>query len=436
MSSGFSAILFFGTLMLFLSLGVPLTFALGGVGTIYAFFFFGPEMLYIVSSKLLGIINSFSLLTIPLFILMASILQRSGIARDLYRVIHTWFGGLRGGLSAGTIVIGAVIAAMAGVSGAATVSLGIIALPAMLDAKYDKIMVSGAIQAGGALGILIPPSIAMIIFAIYSEISIGKLFIAGVLPGLLLVVLFIGYILIRCGINPQLGPPIPKEKRATIQEKFLSLKGIFLPLVIIIGVLGSIYSGIATPTESASVGVVLCLVAAAVNRELDWKLAREASLDAFKLTSMIMWILYGSYVFTAIYHTLGASEIMRGLLLSGPGGRWGTLIIMQLTFFVLGMFLDPSGIIMITAPLFVPIAAELGFDMVWYGILFVVNMEMAYLTPPFGFNLFYMKSIVPANITMSDIYRSVIPFVGLQALGLAIIAIWPQIALFLPRLLD
>jgi len=321
---------------------------------------------------------------------------------------------------------------MSGVSAAATVSLGLIALPSMLERKYNKVMVTGAIQAGGALGILIPPSVTMIVFAVFAEVSVGRLFMAGVLPGLFTAAIFIVYILVRCGLRPSLGPPLPVDERASWREKVVSLRQIGLPVLIVLGVLGSIYLGIATPTEAASVGVLGVIISAAVYRRLNWTMLKEAGFDSLRLTVMIMWISFGAYCYSAIYTALGATKVVEQVLSLMPGGAWGVIIGMQLSFFVLGCMLDPIGIIMITAPIYLPLVTSLGFDPVWFGILYTMNMEMGFLTPPFGFNLFYMKAIVPPSITMLDIYRSVIPFVGLQALSLAIVMVFPQIAMWLP----
>jgi tripartite ATP-independent transporter DctM subunit len=427
-----ATIILFGALFILLITGVPLTFILGGIGVAAAWLFLGTPSLYIITTRIWAAMNLFALVAIPLFVFMAGILQRSGLADALYDTIYKWMGGLRGGLAAGTIVVAAIFAAMSGVSAAATVSLGLIALPSMLERKYDKVMVTGAIQAGGALGILIPPSVSMIVFAVFAEVSVGRLFIAGVLPGLLSAAIFIAYILVRCGLRPSLGPPLPVEERASWREKFVSLRQIGLPVLIVLGVLGSIYMGIATPTEAASVGVLGVIISAAVYRRLNRTMLKQAGFDSLRLTVMIMWISFGAYCYSAIYTALGATKVVEQVLQLMPGGAWGVIIGMQLSFFVLGCMLDPIGIIMITAPIYLPLVVSLGFDPVWFGVLYVMNMEMGFLTPPFGFNLFYMKAVVPPSITMVDIYRSIIPFVGLQALCLAIVMVFPQIAMWLP----
>ena len=422
----------FGSMFFLLMTGLPLTFVIGGIGALAVAFLWGPEALYNVAARAFASTMSFVLLAIPLFVLMASILQRSGVADALYDTIHKWFGGLNGGLAAGTVAIAAMFAAMSGVAAAATVSLGLIALPAMLKRKYDKVMVTGAIQAGGALGILIPPSVEMIVFALFARLSVGKMFMGGVFPGLLLASFFIIYILVRCYLRPSLGPALPPEERATLKEKFVSLRQVVLPLMVIGGVLGSIYLGIATPTESAAVGILGALISSAIYGTFSWSMLKDAALTTLRISTMIMWILFGAYVFSSTYIALGASEVVEQALALMPGGRWGILIGMQLSFFALGCILDSFGIIMITAPLYLPIIKGLGFDPVWFGILYVMNIEMAFLTPPYGICLFYMKAVVPKEVTMLDIYRSIIPFVGLQALGLILVMIFPQIAMWLP----
>jgi len=370
-----------------------------------------------------------------LFVIMAMILERTGVARDLYRMMYLWWGGVRGGLAIGTLGICAIFAAMTGISGAAVVTMGAIALPSMLERKYDKRMVLGCINTGGGWGILIPPSILMILYSLITGVSVGKMFAAGVLPGLMLVVITVGYIVIRCYFQPELGPALPKEERASWPEKLQALKAVILPMLIVVSVLGSIMVGIATPTEAAAVGVLGALVSAAIYRKLTLSMLRESALRTFKLTGMIMWILFAAHAFSAAYQSMGAQELIEGLITAIPGGPWGIIIGMMLIIFLLAMVLDPVGIMLITLPVFLPVVDSLGFDPIWFGILFVINMEIGYMTPPFGFNLFYLKGIVPPSISMKDIYVSVIPFVLLEILGIALIMIFPQIATYLPNLL-
>jgi len=429
-------LLLFGSLILFLVLGLPLSFVLGGVGLVGCYFLWGSKGLFVVAAQTYGAMGKFTLLAIPLFIFMAMILERAGVADDLYTMMHRWMGPVRGGLAMGTVLICAIFAAMSGISATATVSMGLIALPAMLKRNYDKIIAMGCISGGGALGILIPPSVPMILYATLTGESIGGLFAGGILPGLLLTLIFILYIGIRCFFQRDLGPALPKEERATWQEKFISLKAVALPIMIIVMVLGSIYAGVCTATEAAALGCLGAIISAGVYRRLTWALVKESCYRTASLTAMIIWILIGAYCFTSVYTGTGAHELMEKILLSIPGGRYAILITMQIVFFILGCILDPVGIIMICTPVFVPVIKSLGFDPLWFGILFIMNMEMGYLTPPFGFNLFYMKAIVPPGITMGDIYRSIVPFVILQGIGLVIVIIFPQIALWLPSLMN
>ena len=435
MSIELVTVLLFGALILFLALGLPLAFVLGGVGVVGSYLLWGDRGLYLITTQAYASMGKFTLLAIPLFIFMAMILERAGVADDLYTLMHRWMGPLPGGLAIGTVIICTIFAAMSGISGAATVSMGIIALPAMLSRGYDKTIAMGCISGGGALGILIPPSVPMILYATLTGVSIGGLFAGGIMPGLLLAALFILYIGVRCHFQPNLGPPLPVEDRVSWREKFISLRAVLLPIMIIIMVLGSIYAGVCTATEASALGCVGAIISAVVYRKLNWTLIKESCFRTAALTALIIWILIGAYGFTAVYTGTGAHVLMEHIMMSIPGGRWAILITMQIIFFILGCILDPVGIIMICTPVFVPVITALGFDPLWFGVLFIMNMEMGYLTPPFGFNLFYMKAIVPKGITMTDIYRSIVPFVILQGIGLIIVIIFPEIALWLPSLI-
>jgi tripartite ATP-independent transporter DctM subunit len=360
------------------------------------------------------------------------ILERTGVANSLYRMMYLWWGGTRGGLAIGTVFICAVFAAMCGISGAAVVAMGTIALPSMLERGYDKHMALGAINIGGGLGILIPPSIIMILYSLITGVSVGQMFAAGILPGILLVVLVAIYVLVRCYFQPHLAPALPPEERGDWPEKFRALGAVLLPIMIVVMVLGSIMLGVTTPTEAAAMGVLGALISAAVYRRFTWTLIKEASLRTFSLTGMIMWILFAAHAFSAAYQSMDAQSMIEGWMQAIPGGPWGTIIAMQVILFLMAMVLDPVGIMLITLPVFMPIVEALGFDPIWFGILFVINMEIGYMTPPFGFNLFYLKGVVPSSITMQDIYRSVLPYVLVGIVGLAIIMIFPQIATWLP----
>ncbi|KMY65725.1 TRAP dicarboxylate transporter subunit DctM [Desulfocarbo indianensis] len=425
--------LFFFSLIFFLLLGLPLAFVLGGVSIIFLYVTWGPEAFYMMAAQSWGTMNKFTLVAVPLFIFMAMILEGSGTANDLYEMMYQWFGPLRGGLAIGTIIICAIFSAMCGISGAAVVSMGAIALPSMLQRRYNKLMAVGCINSGGGWGILIPPSVPMILYCLISGESVGKMFAGGVIPGLMLMILVSAYIAIRCFLQPKMGPALPKEERGDWARKFWALKAVILPLVIVLLVLGSIVLGVTTPTEAAAMGVLGSLISALVYRQLSWQLIVKSCVRTFKLTGMIMWILFGAYCFSAAYHGMGASRLIEHMMAYIPGGPWGTIIFIQITLFLLAMVLDPAGIMMICLPIFLPLIKSHGFDPIWFGVLFIINMEIGYMTPPFGFNLFYMKGIVPPSITMSDIYRSVIPFAIVESVGLALVMIFPAIATWLPN---
>jgi tripartite ATP-independent transporter DctM subunit len=425
--------LFFLSLLVFLLLGLPLSFVLGGVSIVFLYFTWGPEAFYMVAAQAWGAMNKFTLVAVPLFIFMAMLLERSGVAKDLYDMMYLWFGPVGGGLAIGTVVICAIFSAMCGISGAAVVSMGTIALPSMLKRNYDKELALGCINSGGGWGILIPPSVIMILYALISGESVGKLFAGGVFPGLMLLVMVSIYIAVRCYFQPHLGPALPKAERGDWKKKFLALKAVFLPIVIVVMVLGSIIGGVTTPTEAAAMGVLGAIISALIYRQFTWTLIKEAAIRTFRLTGMIMWILFGAYCFSAAYHGMGANRFIEDLMTYIPGGPWGTIIFIQIVIFVLAMLLDPAGIMMICVPVFLPVVIAHGFDPLWFGILFVINMEIGYMTPPFGFNLFYLKGIVPPGITMGDIYRSVIPYTLVESMGLAVVMIFPQIAIWLPN---
>lgn len=432
MSIEILTLLFFGSLLFFLLLGLPLAFVLGGVSVIFLYFTWGFDSFYMVASQIWGTMGSFTLVAIPLFVFMAMVLERTGVAKDLYRMMHLWFGGLRGGLAIGTLVICAIFAAMVGISGAAVVAMGTIALPSMLERGYDRKMALGVINTGGGWGILIPPSILMILYALITGVSVGQMFAAGIMPGVLLMVMTVTYILIRSTLQPHLAPALPPEERGTWPEKLRALRAVLLPMGVVFMVLGSIIGGITTPTEAAAMGVLGSLISAAVYRQFKWTILQEAAIRTFKLTGMIMWILFAAHAFSAAYQSMGAQDLIEGMMQHIPGGPWGIIIAMMVIIFFLAMVLDPVGIMLITLPVFMPIVKSLGFDPIWFGILFVINMEIGYKTPPFGFNLFYLKGVVPPGITMKDIYTSVVPFVIIEIIAIGIIMVFPKIATWLP----
>lgn len=430
-------LLMFGAMFLLLAFGLPLAFTLGCVSLIFAFFLWGPESLHLLASRTIGVMFNYVLIAVPLFMFMASILEVGGLADDLYEAIYVWTGAMRGGLAIGTIIICTAIAAMSGVSAAGVLAMGVLALPAMLERKYDKGIALGSIAAGGALGQLIPPSLLMILYGAVSGVSVGKLFMGGVFPGLLLATLFILYIGIRSLIQKELCPSMPETQRMkiTLKEKVARIKSILFPSVLIIAVLGSIFTGIATPTEAAGVGALGSLVGAVMNRRLSWESLKRACFSTLKTTSMCMWIIIGSNMFVSVYFAFGGDDFIKATLGILGYNRWIVIICMQIILIILGAFMDTTGIVMLCTPLFIPIIKELNFDPIWFGVLFIVNLEMAYLTPPFGYNLFYLKAVAPENISMTDIYRSIWPFVVLQLTGLVLCMLFPQIILMLPNLL-
>lgn len=433
MSTDLITLILFASLVLLLITGLPLAFGMGSVAALLVVVLQGPQALSILSSITYGVMDNFILTAIPLFIFMGLVLERSGVGDDIFAMMYKWIGGIKGGLAIGTVIICTIFAACTGISGAATVTMGVIALPAMLRYSYHKSIAVGCISAGGALGILIPPSVLMIVYGVFSGESIGQLYAGGVFPGLLLSALFIIYIVVRCYFQPHLGPPIPPDERATWRERMTSLRGVILPLLLVVIVLGTIFKGVCTATEAAAIGCAGSLFCAAIYRRLNWKLLKEACYEGLRLSCMVVWIIIGGSCFASLYTYVGALEFIKGVVAALPVSRYFVLAGMQFTLFILGCLMDPGGILMITIPIFVPVIKMLGFDPVWFGVLFIVNMEMAYLTPPFGFNLFYMKAIVPKTITMMDIYKSIVPFVALQATGLVICILFPKIILWLPQ---
>jgi tripartite ATP-independent transporter DctM subunit len=435
MSIELTVLIMFLSLVVLLLTGLPLAFVLGGLAMIFSYFLWGPNSMLLVALQSWEVMTTYSFVAIPLYVFMAVILQRSGVIEDLFSVMRMWFGPLRGGLAIGTVVICTIMAAMTGIVGAAVATMGILALPAMLNRKYDKRIALGCICAGGTLGILIPPSVITVVYAVTAGVSIGQMFMGGVGPGILLSSLFITYITVRCWLQPKLGPAPPRAEREqySIKVKLIALRAVILPILLIIGVLGSIYTGIATPTEAAGVGCVGAIVSAVLYRRLTWVNIKESVYSTAKTTAMILWITIGARCFISVFSAVGGDELVANLVSDLAVNRWIILIIIQLMLIFLGMFLDEIGIILLCVPIFLPIITALKFDPIWFGILFLVNAQMDYITPPFGYTLFYLRGVAPEGVTMGDIYRSIIPFVLLQALGLALCILFPQIVLWLPN---
>ena len=437
MDAGIITLLLFGAMIFGLAMGLPISFVLGAIGCVFTFLLWGPHAMGVIPNLIFGkAMSSQGLMAIPLFILMGCALLESGMADKLFGAVHLWSGKVAGGLTVAAIIVCAIFAAMTGIGGAGTVTMGLIAVPAMLSRGYNKRMALGAVGAGGALGILIPPSIIMIIYGMICQVSVGRLFAAGLLPGILLASLFCLYVLVRCKIRPQDGPPAPVgEKELTFNEKLRASVPVIPPLVLILVVLGSIFSGVATATEGSAIGAAGSLALMVYNRSLNWNVFKKVSMDTLKYTGMVMWIIIGAYCFSTIYMALGADQFILEVVQKLPGGYWTVLILIQVLYFALGMLLDPGAIVMVTAPLTVPIVSALGYDPVWFATLFVINMQCAYISPPFGYNLFYLKAIAPKGTLMKDIYIAIIPFTLVQLLCLALVMIFPQIALWLPNLI-
>jgi len=435
MSVELLTILLFITFGVFVLVGLPVCFSLGGAAVIFILSTWGVPGLMTVINRAWEGMNSFIIVCVPLYIFMGVLLERSGIAADLYNLIQKWSGGLRGSLAAGTVFICMILAAMVGLSGASTVTMGLVALPEMLKRKYSKDIALGCILAGGALGILIPPSATMVIYAMIGQQSVGQLYAGGIIPGIILGSLFIIYILVRCFINKDYAPALPLDQRASWRDKLIALRAVILPVLIIFAVLGSVFLGLATPTESAALGGLACIISAAIYRRLNFKNLSEACYATLKVSTMAMWMYVGSTTFTTVCYTIGAPEMVKGILMSIPGGKWGVMISIQIVWMILGCLLDPWGIIMITGPIFIPVVQSLGFDLIWFGVVFILNMEMAYLTPPFGFNLFYLKGVAPPDIKMRDIIHSIWPFFFCQLACLILAIVFPQLVLWLPGII-
>ncbi|MEX1300192.1 MAG: TRAP transporter large permease subunit [Desulfotignum sp.] len=434
MSPELSVLLMFVALFLGIFLGFPTAFVLGGVAMIFGLVNVGPEIFGFFITRLFGLMTNYTLLAVPLFLFMGVFMEKSGVARRLFNAMYLLWGGLRGGLGISTIAISAIFAATTGVVGASEVTIGLMALPAMLKNGYDKSLACGSVCAGGTLGILIPPSVMIVIYGPIAQLSVGKLFLGSVVPGILLTVLYMIYIGIRCYFRPQDGPPMPPEERAVParQKLWLFVSAVLPSMLLIAAVLGSIFMGIAAVTEAAAVGVIASMLLAAGYGQLDFKTLKRAGYETLSITSMIMMIAVGASFFSTVFVTLGGDDVIIDLFSTLPFGRWGALFVIMLLLILLGMFIDWMGIIFIVVPLITPIAAELGFDPIWFAVLVMLNLQISFLTPPFAYSIFYLKGITPPHVKTSDIYRGVIPFVGLQILAVLLCILFPGLLTWLP----
>jgi len=429
------AILMFSSMMLMLLTGQRVFGAIGFVAVVAALALWGTGGSEIAFSAAMKLMKWYPLLTLPLFIYMGYMLSESGIAGDLYRMFHVWFGGLRGGLAVGTIGLMVAISAMNGLSVAGMAIGATIALPELLRRGYDKIMVTGVIQAGSSLGILVPPSVVLVLYGMIARQPVGQLWLAGVFPGLMMAGLFIVYIVVRCQFQPHLGPVLPKEERELPwREKLALLRAGLLPLFIFFSMTGLFLLGYTNLTESSAVGALAATLAALYKRRLTFKVLEETLRKTLGITCMFMWIILAALCFGAVFDGLGAVNAIEGFFVDRLGlTPWEVLILMQLSYLIMGTFLDDTAMLVIVAPLYVPLVGSLGFDLIWYGILYTITCQIAYMTPPFGYNLFLMRAMAPKEVTLIDIYRSIVPFVAVMIIGLILVMAFPQIALWLPQ---
>ncbi len=436
MSYDLIALLMFSSMMVMLLTGQRVFGAIGFVAVAAALWLWGEggsEMAFTSAMKLM---KWYPLLTLPLFIYMGYMLSESGIADDLYRMFHVWFGPVRGGLAIGTIGLMVVISAMNGLSVAGMAIGATIALPELLRRGYDKVMCTGVIQAGSSLGILVPPSVVLVLYGMIARQPVGQLWLAGVFPGLLMATLFIAYIAIRCIIQPELGPPLPPEERQmSWGEKLRLLRAGILPFFIFFCMTGLFLMGVTNLTESSAVGATAATLAALVKGRLTRRVIEETIRKTLGVSSMFMWIILAALCFGAVFDGLGAVKAIESFFVEKMGlGPWEILIMMQLSYLLMGMFLDDTAMLVIVAPLYVPLVKLLGFDLVWYGVLYTITCQIAYMTPPFGYNLFLMRAMAPPEVTLGDIYRSIVPFVFVMVLGLVLVMTFPEVALWLPKL--
>jgi len=422
--------LLIGGIFVLLITGLPLAFVTGLVALSITFGWFGPMALPLVTSRVYGFITEYSLVAVPMFVFMASLLDRSGIARDLFNAMRIFAGRLPGGVAVQTLVVAFFMATMSGIIGGEIVLLGLLALPQMLRLGYDRNISIGVVCAGGSLGTMIPPSIVLIIYGLIASVSIADLFIAAFTPGTILMLSYVSYVLIRCLMNPELGPPLTREQAGGLKEKVAALKGVVMPAAIAGLVLGSIYGGIASVTEAAAMGVIGVLIAIVVRGEFSFKLMQESVLQTLDTCGMIIWIGIGAAIVVGVYNLMGGNRFVSSTILGLDASPTVIILLMMLILLVLGFILDWIGIAMLCLPIFVPIIKQLGYDPIWFGILFCVNMQVSYLSPPFGPAAFYLKGVAPPGITLQHIYTALLPFIAIQLAVLALLVFVPEISLW------
>jgi len=436
MDIGTVTFLILTAMALMLMLGVPLAFVSGSIAVVLAVSQFGVNALFILGSRTVDFLDSFALIAVPMFVLMASIMEKSGVARDLYRAFHVWAGSVRGGIGVVTTGVAVLLGATTGIIGGEIVLLGLIALPQMLRLGYDRKLAIGTITAGGSLGTMIPPSIILIFYGLTAEVSISHLFLATLVPGLMLASFYVGYILLRCGLNPELGPPLSAEERNMPMSKKLALfKGVALPMAVAGGVLVSIYAGFASITESAALGAFGAAVAAWVRNEFNLRMLRDVLIQALRTCGMVFWLVFGTNALIGVYNLMGGITFASDMLAGVSTEPAVILTVMIGIFVLLGFFIDWIGILFLTMPIFLPVLTDLGYDPIWFGIVFNLSMQIAYLTPPFGPACFYLKGAAGDTLELSEIFAAQWPFIGLQVLALVIVVLWPELSLWLPQLI-
>ncbi len=433
------AALMFGSMLVMLMTGQRMFGIIGFVAVVAALALWGDRGGYdLAFAQSIKVIGWFPLLTLPMFIFMGYVLSESRLADDLYRMFHVWFGRVPGGLAIGTILLMVLISAMNGLSVAGMAIGATIALPELLKRNYDKQMVTGVIQAGSSLGILVPPSVVLVLYALIARQSVSDLWLAGIVPGLLMAALFIAYIWIRCKLNPSLGPALDPDELAAVPkaEKYRLLLAGLLPFGIFLVMMVPFVTGYTRLVESSVIGAVASVLVAVAKRRMTWAVLETATRQTLAISCMFLWIILAALAFGAVFDGLRAVDAIKGLFLDNLGlGRWEILILMQISFLLMGTFLDDTAMLVIVAPLYVPLVAALEFDLVWYGVLYTMTCQIAYMTPPFGYNLFLMRAMAPPEVTLADIYRSIVPFVAVMVLALAIVMMFPQLALWLPNTL-
>ena len=429
------ALVMLATAVVLLMIGYPVAFTLGAVALLFGGIALGLDFFNLLPLRIWGVMTNFTLIAVPLFVFMGVVLEKSGIAEELLETMARLFGRVRGGMGVSIVLVGALLAATTGVVGATVVTMTVIALPVMLRHGYKPELATGTIAAAGTLGQIIPPSIILVLLGDVMGVPVGRLFMAAVTPGLVLIALFIIYVLVRAKLRPREAPalPIDDEAGALWPQIF---KGLIPPLLLVFAVLGSIFFGVASPTESAAVGALGALLLAAIHKRLNLANLREAMRSTTRMTSMVFMILIGATAFGLVFRGMGGDVLVREIMTGLPGGEWGFLLVSMAVIFVLGFFLDFIEISFIVVPILAPIAAFMGIDMLWFAVLIALNLQTSFLTPPFGFSLFYLKAAAPPEIHMPQIYRGILPFVVIQLIALLLIALFPQLTLWLPDLMD